>query len=140
MVKTLSLESKVKMSYVIKYNDGSYNRGMGHPVTLLEADVYVSKEEADSVAEDLTFDAQAVPCPEKVDLISQRNAAASLYFNAKQVEIPELLRKINELRHALNELLVPYNESVERYKGIPSGVYVQRFRFEQAIAALDKTK
>lgn len=92
------------MKYVIKYNDGSYNRGMGHPVTLLEADVYPSKEEAELVAEDLTYDAQAIPCPEPVDLISQRNDAAKLYFNAKQVEIPELLRKINDLRQALEEI------------------------------------
>lgn len=56
------------------------------------------------------------------------------------VELAEMLAKeraeLAALRAALECLCVPYNESVDRYKGVPSGVYVQRFRFEQARAAL----
>lgn len=42
----------------------------------------------------------------------------------------ELERENRKLRHALETLMVPYNDA--KQSGLPSGVYVQRFRFEIA--------
>jgi hypothetical protein len=39
--------------YVIKYNDGSYNSGMGHPVLKYEATVYDSIEAAQAMEKSL---------------------------------------------------------------------------------------
>lgn len=45
-----------------------------------------------------------------------------------------------ELRNALETLYVPYSDSkAAHHGGLPSGVYVQRFRFEVAAAALSRT-
>ncbi len=44
--------------------------------------------------------------------------------------IAELKRENFALRDALNVLLVPYLEA--KANGLPSGVYIQRFRFENA--------
>jgi len=42
----------------------------------------------------------------------------------------EAYAKVHQLREALEVLLVPYVEA--KKSGLPSGVYVQRFRFENA--------
>lgn len=46
----------------------------------------------------------------------------------------EAYAKVAALREALTLLLVPYNDA--KKDGLPSGVYVQRFRFENAEKAL----
>ena len=41
------------MRYVIKFTDGSYNQGRGHPCRLEEATIYGTLEEAEDMADDL---------------------------------------------------------------------------------------
>lgn len=56
-----------------------------------------------------------------------------------QAKIADLEAKITRLRETIEILMVPFNESITRNNGgLPSGVYVQRFRFEQAQKELMK--
>lgn len=39
--------------FIIRFDDGSYNWGLGHPATKADATRYATKESAESMAEDL---------------------------------------------------------------------------------------
>jgi hypothetical protein len=64
--------------------------------------------------------------------LREHNQSLVNVTNAQSKRAEKAERAVGDLLAALQCLLVPYHESVARYKGLPSGVYVQSFRFEEA--------